>query len=140
MSRLESAIRRLEAQRDCLNQAVRLIGDLPGPLRPLPAAAPDGPLLFRFQHLVPLLWHQGRSLPRFQGNEMSRAEHYGPLPVGDLVTLSIYDGDRPGPPPLIDQIVTRSQRLEEALDFVGGPELDRLIACSAFKPFWRQCA
>ena len=32
MSRLESAIRRLEAQRDCLNQAARLISDLPGPV------------------------------------------------------------------------------------------------------------
>ena len=32
MSRLESAIRRLEAQRDCLNLAARLIGELPGPV------------------------------------------------------------------------------------------------------------
>jgi len=32
MSRLESAIRRLEAQRDCLNLAVSLIRDLQGPI------------------------------------------------------------------------------------------------------------
>ncbi len=32
MSRLDSAIRRLEAQRGCLNAAVRLIDGLPGPI------------------------------------------------------------------------------------------------------------
>lgn len=32
MSRLDSAIRRLEAQRDCLNLAVERIADLPGPV------------------------------------------------------------------------------------------------------------
>lgn len=31
MSRLESALRRLQAQRDCLDLAVRLVRDLPGP-------------------------------------------------------------------------------------------------------------
>lgn len=32
MSRLDSFIRRLEAQRDCLELAARLIGDVPGPV------------------------------------------------------------------------------------------------------------
>ena len=32
MSRLESFIRRLEAQRDCLSQAARLVADIPGPV------------------------------------------------------------------------------------------------------------
>lgn len=32
MSRLDSVLRRLQAQRDCLDLAVRLIGDLPGPV------------------------------------------------------------------------------------------------------------
>lgn len=32
MSRLESALRRLQAQRDCLDLAVRLVRDLPGPV------------------------------------------------------------------------------------------------------------
>lgn len=32
MSRLDSFIRRMSAQRDCLNRAARLIADLPGPL------------------------------------------------------------------------------------------------------------
>ena len=32
MSRLDSAIRRLTAQRDCLDGAARLIGDVPGPV------------------------------------------------------------------------------------------------------------
>jgi len=32
MSRLESAIRRLEAQRRCLDRAAAMIGDLPGPV------------------------------------------------------------------------------------------------------------
>lgn len=32
MSRLEGALRRLEAQRDCLELAIRLVRDLPGPV------------------------------------------------------------------------------------------------------------
>ena len=32
MSRLDSFIRRLEAQRDCLSQAARLVGEIPGPV------------------------------------------------------------------------------------------------------------
>jgi S-adenosyl-L-methionine methyltransferase len=32
LSRLDSALRRLQAQRDCLDHAVRLIGGLPGPV------------------------------------------------------------------------------------------------------------
>lgn len=32
MSRLDSVLRRLQAQRDCLNLAIRLVRDLPGPV------------------------------------------------------------------------------------------------------------
>ncbi len=32
-------------------------------------------LVLRFQHLIPALWPEDRSLPRFNGNEASQAEH-----------------------------------------------------------------
>ena len=35
----------------------------------------SGNLVLRFQHLIPALGHESRSLPRFHGNEVSQAEH-----------------------------------------------------------------
>ncbi len=48
-------------------------------------------------------------------------------PVPDLGRLVVVTNSVPGPPPLIDQIVERRTRLNLALDYVGGPDLDRLL-------------
>ena len=39
-------------------------------------SSPKGsPLVLRFQHMIPAVRHEARRLPRFHGNEVSRAEH-----------------------------------------------------------------
>ena len=63
---------------------------------------------------------------QFQDDFEWLACHCGP-PVPDPGRTVVSRSDVPGAPHLIDQITERRMRLELALDFVGGPALDRLL-------------
>ena len=91
----------------------------------------------RVRVVDPLSWYAARKpkfLPailiaagrQFQVEYEWLAVHRGPH-VLDYGRPVVSQSGTPGAPSLIDALVARGQRMETALDFVGGPELDRIL-------------
>ncbi len=97
MSRLDSFIRRLEAQRACLNQAARAIADLPGPV--LELGLGNGRTYDHLRELLP-----GRAIFVFERQlaahpaSMPDAEH---LILGDIRETLPKVGARLGAPAVL---------------------------------------